>query len=65
MQPSFVVSISSSPKKLRTELIIDEREASTTAQMFEVRPVGTIAVLLFAFARGELTLNEFKGCLGG
>jgi predicted nucleic acid-binding protein len=48
---------------LGTELIVDEREAFTTAQMFGVRPVGTIAVLLLALARGELTLNEFKECL--
>jgi len=52
-------------QKLGTELIIDEREASTTAQMFGVRPIGTIAVLLFALARDELTLNEFKECLDG
>ena len=50
-------------KKLGTELIIDEREASTTAQMFGVRPIGTIAVLLLALARDQLTLNEFKECL--
>ena len=50
-------------QKLGTELIIDEEEASTTAQMFGVRPIGTIAVLLFALARDELTLNEFKECL--
>ena len=50
-------------QKLATELIIDEEEASTTAQMFGVRPIGTIAVLLFALARDELTLNEFKECL--
>jgi len=31
--------------------------------MFGVRPIGTIAVLLLALARGELTLNEFKECL--
>ena len=50
-------------QKLGTELIIDEREASTTAQMFGVRPIGTIAVLLLALARNQLTLNEFKECL--
>ena len=50
-------------QKLGTELIIDEREASTTAQMFGVRPIGTIAVLLLALARDQLTLNEFKECL--
>jgi len=51
-------------QKLGTELIIDEREASTTAQMFGVRPIGTIAVLLLALAWDELTLDEFKECLG-
>ena len=50
-------------QKLGTELIIDEREASTTAQMFGVRPIGTIAVLLLALAKNQLTLNEFKECL--
>jgi len=52
-------------QKLGTELIIDEREASTTAQMFGVRPIGTIAVLLLALAWDELTLDEFKECLDG
>jgi len=51
-------------QKLGTELIIDEREASTTAQMFGVRPIGTIAVFLLALAWDELTLDEFKECLG-
>jgi len=50
-------------QELEIELIIDEREASTTAQMFGVRPIGTIAVLLLALARDELSLNEFKECL--
>jgi len=50
-------------QKLGTELIIDEREGSATAQMFGVRPVGTMAVLLLALGKGELTLNEFKECL--
>lgn len=50
-------------QKLGTELIIDEREGSATAQMFGVRPIGTIAVLLLALARGQLTVNEFKECL--
>jgi len=51
-------------QKLGMELIIDEREASITAQMFGVRPIGTIAVLLLALAWDELTLDEFKECLG-
>lgn len=50
-------------QKLRTELIIDEREASATAQMFGVRPIGTIAVLLLALARDRITLREFRECL--
>lgn len=50
-------------QKLGAELVIDEREGSTTAQMFGVRPIGTIAVLLLALARDQLTFNEFKECL--
>jgi len=50
-------------QKLRTELIIDEREASVTAQMFGVKPIGTIAVLLLALARDQMTLREFRECL--
>lgn len=50
-------------QKLGTELIIDEREGSATAQIFGVRPIGTIAVLLLALARDKLTFNEFKECL--
>lgn len=50
-------------QKLGTELIIDEREGSATAQIFGVRPIGTIAVLLLALARDQLTVNEFKECL--
>lgn len=50
-------------QKLETELIIDEREASATAQMFGVRPIGTIAVLLLALARDRITLSEFRECL--
>ena len=50
-------------QKLDTELIIDERETSATAQMFGVRPIGTIAVLLLALARDRITLREFRECL--
>ena len=50
-------------KKIGAELIIDEREGSVTAQIFGVRPIGTIAVLLLALAEGRLTFNEFKECL--
>ena len=52
-------------QKLDTELILDEREASATAQMFGVRPIGTIAVLLLALAKDRLTLQEFRECLDG
>jgi len=50
-------------QKLGAELIIDEKEASVTAQMFGVRPIGTIAVLLLALAKNQLTISEFKECL--
>jgi len=50
-------------RRLETELIVDEREASATAQMFEVRPIGTIAVLLLALAEQRLTLVEFRKSL--
>ncbi len=50
-------------RKLGVELIADEREASVIAQMFGVRPIGTIAVLLLALAKGRLTISEFKECL--
>jgi len=50
-------------RKLGTELIVDEREASATAQMLGVRPVGTIAVLLLALREQQLTLFEFKESL--
>jgi len=46
-------------QRLGGELIIDEREASDTAQMFGVKPVGTLAVLLLALARDQITLQEF------
>jgi predicted nucleic acid-binding protein len=52
-------------QRLDTELILDEREASATAQMFGVRPIGTIAVLLLALAKDRLTLQEFRECLNG
>jgi hypothetical protein len=47
-------------QKLGTELIIDEGEASTTSQMSGVRPIGTIAVLLFALAGDELPLTSLR-----
>ena len=50
-------------QKLGADLIIDEREGSATAQIFGVRPIGTLAVLLLALARDRLTVDEFKECL--
>jgi len=47
-------------QKLDAELVIDEGEGSATAQIFGVRPIGTLAVLLLALARGCLTFNELK-----
>jgi len=52
-------------QRLGVGLIIDEREASATAQMFEVRPIGTIAVLLLAVAKDLITLSEFRESLDG
>jgi predicted nucleic acid-binding protein len=50
-------------RKTVLNLLIDEREASATAQVFGVRPVGTVAVLLLALAKTTLTYREFKDCL--
>ena len=50
-------------QRLGSELIVDEREASATAQMFGVRPIGTIAVLLLALAECQITLVEIKESL--
>jgi len=50
-------------QKLGAELIIDEREASATAQMFGVKPIGTVAVLSLALAKDQMTLSEFRECL--
>jgi len=50
-------------RKLGVELIVDEREASATAQVFGVRPIGTVGVLLLALSQNHLTLNEFEMCL--
>lgn len=47
-------------QKMDVELIIDEGEASVTAQMFGVRPIGTLAVLLLVLAADQLNLSEFK-----
>ncbi|MFQ6074752.1 MAG: DUF3368 domain-containing protein [Candidatus Bathyarchaeia archaeon] len=50
-------------RSLGVELIVDEREASATAQVFGVRPMGTIAILLLALSKNQLTLSEYKECL--
>lgn len=49
--------------KIGAELIIDERIGSSTAQIFGVKPIGTIGVLLLALAEDHLTFNEFSDCL--
>jgi len=45
------------------DLIIDEREGSATAQIFGVRTMGTIAILLLALARSHMTFDDFRECL--
>lgn len=50
-------------RRLGVRLIIDEREASATAQVFGVRPIGMVAVLLLALAKNQMAFNEFKQCL--
>lgn len=50
-------------RKAGLNILIDEREASATAQIFGVRPLGTVAVLLLALARGQLGFSAFKDCL--
>jgi len=47
-------------RELDADLIIDEGEGSVTAQIFGVKPLGTIAILLLAHALSRLTFNEFK-----
>jgi len=50
-------------QRLGTDLIIDESEGSATAQIFGVRTMGTMAVLLLALAKGHMTIDDFKECL--
>ncbi|MFH0749282.1 MAG: DUF3368 domain-containing protein [Candidatus Bathyarchaeota archaeon] len=50
-------------RKTGLNMLIDEREASATAQVFGVRPVGIVAVLLLALAKSQLTFSAFKDCL--
>ena len=47
-------------RKTGLTILIDEREASATAQIFGVRPVGTVGILLLALAKNILTFSEFK-----
>lgn len=50
-------------RRLGVILVVDEREASATAQVFGVRSIGTVGVLMLALARNHLTLKEFEKCL--
>jgi len=49
--------------EMDADLIIDEREGSATAEIFGVRPLGTVAVLLLGDAKKQLSFNEFKESL--
>ena len=50
-------------RRLDARLLVDERGASATAQVFGVRSMGTVGVLLLALAEKQLTLDEFEECL--
>lgn len=50
-------------RRLGALLLVDEREATGTARVFGVRPLGTVGVLLLGLAEGHLTFDEFSGCL--
>ncbi|HEX9915246.1 MAG TPA: DUF3368 domain-containing protein, partial [Candidatus Bathyarchaeia archaeon] len=50
-------------RRLDARLLVDERGASATAQVFGVRSMGTVGVLLLALAEEQLTLDEFEECL--
>lgn len=43
--------------------LVDEREASATARVFGVRPLGTLGVLLLGLCEGFLSFDEFEECL--
>ena len=50
-------------RRLGALFLVDEREASATARVFGVRPLGTVGVLLMGLAEGSLALGEFVECL--
>lgn len=50
-------------RRLGALFLVDEREASATARVFGVRPMGTLGVLLMGLAEGCLALGEFLECL--
>jgi len=50
-------------RRLDARLLVDERGASATAQVFGVRSLGTVGVLLLALAEEQLSLDEFEECL--
>jgi predicted nucleic acid-binding protein len=50
-------------RRLGSLLLVDEREATGTARVFGVRPLGTVGVLLLGLAEGRLTFDEFSECL--
>jgi predicted nucleic acid-binding protein len=50
-------------RRLGALFLVDEREASATARVFGVRPLGTVGVLLIGLAEGCLALGEFMECL--
>jgi len=50
-------------RRMSALFLVDEREASATAAVFGVRPMGTLGVLLLALAEGHLVLDEFVECL--
>jgi len=47
-------------KRRKLDLLIDEREAATTAHTLGVRTIGLLAVLTLACANGLLSYTEFK-----
>lgn len=50
-------------QKLGLDLIIDEREGTATAQVFDVKPIGTLGILLLALVQGHINYNELKDCI--
>jgi predicted nucleic acid-binding protein len=50
-------------RRLEALFLVDEREASATAVVFGVRPLGTVGVLLQGLSEGLLSFDGFVGCL--